>query len=172
MSLKKLEKIHFLINVNKKAEAKIKKIHLDKSGKLIISLLFSIFLFFVIFKSSQYIFNDLIIFSLYVFDFILGATSLFFINIQMSKEEKYSLKIENLKKEYKAILDNDKDSLFNELKSNELEQYNEDVIYDVLDIKRNEFYNHALNESLSKLFEETIELDNIMNKSSETITNN
>lgn len=172
MSLKKLEKIHFLIKINKKAEAKIKKIHLDKGFKLAISLLFSIFLFFVIFKSSQYIFNDLIIFSLYVFDFILGAISLFFINIQMSKEGKYSLKIETLKKEYKAILDNDKDSLFNELKSNGAEQYNEDVVYDVLDIKRNELYNSALNESLSTLFKETIELDNIMNESSETITNN
>jgi predicted nucleic acid-binding Zn finger protein len=172
MSLKKLEKIHFLININKKAEAKIKKIYLDKGGKFIVSLLFSIFLFFVIFKSSQYIFNDLIIFSLYVFDFILGAISLFFINIQMSKEDKYYSKIETLKKEYKAILNNDKDNLFNELKRNGAEQYNEDIVYDVLDIKRNELYNHALNESLSILFEETIELDNIMNESSETITNN
>ena len=168
MSLKKLERIKFHLKINKKANAKINKI-LNSKGHFPLLIIISIFLFLAIIKLNLYYSDIKLITALTVFNIVLFTVSLFFFDKQSKIEDKTRIKIEDLEQEYSSIIHNNNDSLFEELKKNKMNECDENIVLDILNVKRNNLKKESLDKSLEQLLNDTIDLDKMMNKTKEYI---
>ncbi len=168
MSLKKLERIKFHLKINKKANVKINKIYKDNDFPTLL-ILISIFLFFGVIKLNLYYTDTILVVFLAVLDILLFLFSIFFFGKQCKRQDKSEIKIKELEKEYSNIINNNNDSLFEELKKNKINEYDENIVLDILNVKRNNLKKESLDKSLEQLLNDTIDLDKMMNKTKEYI---